>query len=145
MMIPKKRYGRVYLLIIMNSNVVLCVISFIYWLFCFSISTFKKRFGPHSISLIYEVKGPIPFHPQGYVCPDSTYEAPQGIHSFPFIYCYPKVYDIHWIYIIVPLTIISKFRMRQIHIYQASFPSSKAVNINSMIQGQGLCISLIVP
>ncbi|KAI8885595.1 hypothetical protein K501DRAFT_245533, partial [Backusella circina FSU 941] len=54
------------------------------------ISTFKKRFGPHSIGLVYEVTNGIPFHPHGYVCPDSTYEAPQGIHSFPFIYCYPK-------------------------------------------------------
>lgn len=56
------------------------------------ISTFKKKFGAHSISLVYEVTKDTPFYPQGYVCcpDDSTYEAPQGVHSFPFIYCHPK-------------------------------------------------------
>ena len=55
------------------------------------ICTFKKKFGAHSVSLVYEVTADTPFYPQGYVCPGTTYEAPQGIHSFPFIYCHPKV------------------------------------------------------
>lgn len=54
------------------------------------ISTFKKKFGAHSVSLVYEVTSDTPFYPQGYVCPGTTYQAPQGIHSFPFIYCHPK-------------------------------------------------------
>jgi hypothetical protein len=56
------------------------------------ISTFKKRFNTFSISLVYQVTSDTPFYPQGYVCcPSSnTYEPPQGIHSFPFIYCHPK-------------------------------------------------------
>jgi hypothetical protein len=57
----------------------------------YRISNFKKRFGAHSISLLYEVTDDTPFYPQGYVCPDSPYEAPQGIHSFPFIFCHPTV------------------------------------------------------
>ncbi|KAL9544756.1 hypothetical protein MBANPS3_007463 [Mucor bainieri] len=54
------------------------------------ICTFKKKFGAHSVSLVYEVTADTPFYPQGYVCPGTTYEAPQGIHSFPFIFCHPK-------------------------------------------------------
>ncbi|KAI8647812.1 hypothetical protein BD408DRAFT_1684 [Parasitella parasitica] len=54
------------------------------------ISTFKRKFGALSVSLVYEVTADIPFYPQGYVCPGTTYEPPQGIHSFPFIYSHPK-------------------------------------------------------
>ncbi|KAI9481069.1 MAG: hypothetical protein EXX96DRAFT_565264 [Benjaminiella poitrasii] len=56
------------------------------------IAVFKRRFGVYSISLVYEVTEDTPFYPQGYVClPDTaSYEPPQGIHSFPFIFCYPK-------------------------------------------------------
>ncbi|CAO3700193.1 unnamed protein product [Rhizopus microsporus] len=54
------------------------------------IATFRKRFGAHSISLVYQVTPETPFHPQGYIYPGKTYEAPQGIHSFPFIFCHPK-------------------------------------------------------
>ncbi|ORZ01051.1 hypothetical protein BCR43DRAFT_529730 [Syncephalastrum racemosum] len=54
------------------------------------ICTFRKRFGPHSIGLVYEVTPKVPFYPQGYVCSGTSYEAPQGIHSFPFIYCQPE-------------------------------------------------------
>ncbi|KAI7871749.1 hypothetical protein BDF14DRAFT_1758571 [Spinellus fusiger] len=53
------------------------------------ICTFSRRSNAFSISLVYEVTS-TPFYPQGYVCSDTPYEAPQGIHSFPFIYCYPK-------------------------------------------------------
>ncbi|KAG2198077.1 hypothetical protein INT47_011912 [Mucor saturninus] len=56
------------------------------------ISTFKKKHNAYSIGLVYEVTHDTPFYPQGYVCcPKTTpYEPPQGIHSFPFIYCHPK-------------------------------------------------------
>ncbi|KAJ8656398.1 hypothetical protein O0I10_007966 [Lichtheimia ornata] len=54
------------------------------------ISTFRKRFGAHCIGLIYEVTPSVPFYPQGYVCSGTPYEPPQGIHSFPFIYCHPN-------------------------------------------------------
>ncbi|KAI9494717.1 hypothetical protein BDB00DRAFT_816768 [Zychaea mexicana] len=54
------------------------------------ICTFRKRFGAHCVGLIYEVTSAVPFHPQGYVLADTPYEAPQGIHSFPFIYCQPN-------------------------------------------------------
>ncbi|CAM0138407.1 hypothetical protein VKS41_002958 [Umbelopsis sp. WA50703] len=54
------------------------------------ICSFRKRYGALSIAFTYEVSPDIPFHPQGYVCADTPYEAPQGIHSFPFIYYYPK-------------------------------------------------------
>ncbi|KAL0086775.1 hypothetical protein F4703DRAFT_1848566 [Phycomyces blakesleeanus] len=53
------------------------------------ICTFRRRFNAFSISLVYEVTS-TPFHPQGYVCAGTPYEPPQGIHSFPFIYCHPK-------------------------------------------------------
>ncbi|KAG2182521.1 hypothetical protein INT43_007452 [Umbelopsis isabellina] len=54
------------------------------------ICSFRKRYGALSIAFTYEVSPDIPFQPQGYVCADTPYEAPQGIHSFPFIYYYPK-------------------------------------------------------
>ncbi|KAI7901572.1 uncharacterized protein BX663DRAFT_513327 [Cokeromyces recurvatus] len=56
------------------------------------IATFKRKFGAYSISLVYEVTNDTPFYPQGYVCSSEStpYEPPQGIHSFPFIFCYPK-------------------------------------------------------
>ncbi|KAL1933732.1 hypothetical protein VTP01DRAFT_7822 [Rhizomucor pusillus] len=54
------------------------------------ISSFRRRFGAHSIGLVYQVRPDVPFHPSGYVCSDTPYEPPQGIHSFPFIYCQPK-------------------------------------------------------
>ncbi|KAG0173520.1 hypothetical protein DFQ28_008208 [Apophysomyces sp. BC1034] len=54
------------------------------------ICTFRRRFGAHNIGLVYEVTAAVPFHPQGYVCSKTSYEAPQGIHSFPFIYCHPS-------------------------------------------------------
>lgn len=55
------------------------------------ISTFKKKFGAHCVGIIYEVTDAAPFYPQGYVLSGNIYEAPQGIHSFPFIFCHPKV------------------------------------------------------
>lgn len=55
------------------------------------ISTFKKKFGAHSISLVYEVTKDTPFYPEGYTSTsDDSYEPPQGVHSFPFIYCHPR-------------------------------------------------------
>ncbi|KAI9321890.1 hypothetical protein BX666DRAFT_1906711 [Dichotomocladium elegans] len=54
------------------------------------ICTYKKRLGAHCIGLIYEVTPSVPFHPQGYVISGTSYEAPQGIHSFPFIFCHPS-------------------------------------------------------
>jgi hypothetical protein len=30
-----------------------------------------------------------PFYPRGYTS-NTPYEPPQGIHSFPFVYCYPR-------------------------------------------------------
>ncbi|KAI8137010.1 hypothetical protein BJV82DRAFT_637199 [Fennellomyces sp. T-0311] len=54
------------------------------------ICTFRKRFGAHCVGLIYEVTPSVPFHPQGYVLSGTPYEPPQGIHSFPFIYCQPN-------------------------------------------------------
>ena len=41
---------------------------------------------------MYEVTKAAPYYPQGYVCcpENTTYEAPQGIHSFPFLFCHPK-------------------------------------------------------
>ncbi|KAI9363751.1 hypothetical protein BD770DRAFT_380362 [Pilaira anomala] len=56
------------------------------------ITSFIKKHGAHCVGLIYEVTKDTPYYPQGYVsCPSTTpYEAPQGIHSFPFIYCHPK-------------------------------------------------------
>ncbi|CAO3692564.1 unnamed protein product [Rhizopus stolonifer] len=54
------------------------------------ICTFRKRFGVQSVSIIYEVTDDAPFYPQGYVFPGNSYEAPQGVHSFPFIFCHPK-------------------------------------------------------
>ncbi|KAG1462421.1 hypothetical protein G6F46_002887 [Rhizopus delemar] len=54
------------------------------------ISTFKKKFGAHCVGIIYEVTDAAPFYPQGYVLSGNIYEAPQGIHSFPFIFCHPK-------------------------------------------------------
>ncbi|KAI9283263.1 hypothetical protein BY458DRAFT_583122 [Sporodiniella umbellata] len=54
------------------------------------ICTFRKKVGAHSISIIYEVTDEAPFYPQGYVFPNNNYEAPQGIHSFPFIFCHPN-------------------------------------------------------
>ncbi|CAO3600886.1 unnamed protein product [Absidia cylindrospora] len=53
------------------------------------ISTFRKRYGAHSIGLVYEVKSEKPFFPEGFVCSGTPYESPQGIHSFPFIFCQP--------------------------------------------------------
>ncbi|KAI9021479.1 hypothetical protein CLU79DRAFT_753503 [Phycomyces nitens] len=53
------------------------------------ICTFRRRFNALSISLVYEVTS-TPFHPKGYVCAGTPYEPPQGVHSFPFIYCHPK-------------------------------------------------------
>ncbi|KAI8984207.1 hypothetical protein BDF20DRAFT_934500 [Mycotypha africana] len=54
------------------------------------IAAFRKKFGAYRISLVYEVTDDTPFFPQGYACPDTPYEAPQGIHSFPFIYSHPQ-------------------------------------------------------
>ncbi|KAI8371628.1 uncharacterized protein BYT42DRAFT_622723 [Radiomyces spectabilis] len=54
------------------------------------ISTFRRRFGAYSIGLVYEVTSAAPFYPQGYVCSGTPYEPPQGIHSFPFIFCHPN-------------------------------------------------------
>ncbi|KAI8576586.1 hypothetical protein K450DRAFT_256332 [Umbelopsis ramanniana AG] len=54
------------------------------------ICSFRKRYSALSIAFIYEVSPDIPFHPHGYVCSDTSYESPQGVHSFPFIYYYPK-------------------------------------------------------
>ncbi|KAI8987183.1 hypothetical protein BDB01DRAFT_784917 [Pilobolus umbonatus] len=54
------------------------------------ISSFRKKYNAHSLGIVYEVSDSIPFYPQGYVCSGIPYEPPQGIHSFPFIYCYPK-------------------------------------------------------
>ncbi|KAI9251877.1 hypothetical protein BDA99DRAFT_548449 [Phascolomyces articulosus] len=53
------------------------------------ICTFRKRFGAHCVGLLYEVTS-VPFYPQGYVLSGTPYEPPQGIHSFPFIYCQPN-------------------------------------------------------
>ncbi|KAI8078673.1 uncharacterized protein BX664DRAFT_342463 [Halteromyces radiatus] len=53
------------------------------------ISTFRKRYGAHSIGLVYEVKTEKPFFPEGFVCHGTPYEPPRGIHSFPFIFCLP--------------------------------------------------------
>jgi hypothetical protein len=73
------------------------------------ISTFKKKSGAYSVSIVYEVTDDTPFYPQGYVCPDTTYEAPQGIHSFPFIYCHPKVKSFFFIS-------AEQFVLKQLHI-----------------------------
>ncbi|RUS22081.1 hypothetical protein BC937DRAFT_90495 [Endogone sp. FLAS-F59071] len=54
------------------------------------IYTFRRRFGALSISFIYEVTPDTPFYPQGYMCADTPYEQPTGVHSFPFIYAYPE-------------------------------------------------------
>ncbi|KAI8334681.1 hypothetical protein BC941DRAFT_431877 [Chlamydoabsidia padenii] len=55
------------------------------------ISTFRKRHGASNIGLVYEVKPDKPFFPEGFVCHGTPYEPPQGIHSFPFIFCQPPV------------------------------------------------------
>ncbi|KAI8064389.1 hypothetical protein BC940DRAFT_306133 [Gongronella butleri] len=54
------------------------------------INTFRKRYGVHSIGLIYQVKPDKPFFPEGFVLPDTPYDPPRGIHSFPYIFCVPK-------------------------------------------------------
>ncbi|OBZ90722.1 hypothetical protein A0J61_01225 [Choanephora cucurbitarum] len=54
------------------------------------ICTFKKKQGADSVSLIYEVTSDTSFYPQGYICPNSSYQQPQGVHSFPFIFSHPK-------------------------------------------------------
>lgn len=58
---------------------------------CGRIYTFRRRYGALNISFIYEVTPDTPFYPQGYMCADTPYEQPTGVHSFPFIYAYPEV------------------------------------------------------
>ncbi|RUP14542.1 hypothetical protein BC936DRAFT_139657 [Jimgerdemannia flammicorona] len=54
------------------------------------IVAFRRRHNAFSISFIYEVTTDTPFYPQGYMCADTPYEQPTGVHSFPFIYAFPN-------------------------------------------------------
>lgn len=123
-----------------KGAVIICLFTFFFFFSC-RIATFRKRFGAHSISLVYQVTPETPFHPQGYIYPGKTYEAPQGIHSFPFIFCHPKASSmIHTRE--YQTTNIIYYRVHLLSIYLVSFPSFKEVEQDWMTQRQVLFIFL---
>lgn len=96
------------------------------------ISTFRKRHGASNIGLVYEVKPDKPFFPEGFVCHGTPYEPPQGIHSFPFIFCQPAVSN--WLMKSVDTLTLSITSNLPSIICPTSYPSYNAVKRNSTIQ-----------